>query len=236
MWSVRNESTGFFFSHTTMDGSQPTQGLPKRPSETTSYFEDWRAWAWKVGQYASAYAKAGPTGCEQYVRMAIRNMHFTDEQKESLVESYNTAYRRCRKPPDAPERVAECVRWFEKRWGDVRTTERIGRSPAYPKLLLFAYGLGRDGRPFTFAKNRIASVSGIHEFTVLKFIEIAVDKGWLIVVRDGMSGLNGMPTWYRIQNPIQIYSLLALDRKSYMKEERGATFEDMLRARLPSVF
>lgn len=225
----------FLYPHTIMDGSQPRTGLPKRPDETTSYFEDWREWAWKVGQYASAYAN-GPNGCEQYVRFWVGKMHYTDEQKASLVESYHTAYKRCRKPPDAPERVAECVHWYEGIWGQVRTVEKIGRSPVYPKLLLFAYGLGRDGRPFAFAQHRISQVTGIPAFTIWNFINLAIKEGWFIVVRDGLSGENGIPSWYRLQNPKAIYDMLALDRNSYRPADNHATFDDMLSVKLPPLF
>lgn len=198
-------------------------------------FAEWRKWAWRLGM---AECHGGYGSSRLYLQSIAEICEFSDKAKASLLESFDTAQRRCRKPPDAPERVAECVRWYESVWGQVRTVEKIGRSPAYPKLLLFAYGLGRDGRPFAFAKNRIAEVTGIHEFTVLKFIRLALKEGWLMVVRDGYPGVNGIgiPTWYRIPSPTRIYSLLALDRQSYRACDHHATFEDLLRRRLPSSF
>ena len=210
-----------------MDGSRQTQGLPKRPSETTSYFEDWRSWAWKVGQYASSYAKAGPTGCEQYVRMAIRNMHFTDEQKESLVESYRTAYKRCRKPPDAPEQVDACIRWLESKSGVIRLTEKIGRSHVYPRLFLFAYCLGRDGKPFAFAANRMAMLCDTDPRTVANFLNVIERHGLLVVVSEGTSGINGRPSWYRIVFTQEWRRILGMERRD------REVFECMLLSKCP---
>ena len=197
-----------------MDGSQPRQGLPKRPDETTSYFEDWRSWAWKVGQYASAYAKDGPGGCEKYVRFWVSKMrHFTDEQKASLVESYQTAYKRCRKPPNAPEQINECIKWLESKSGIIRLTEKIGRSQSYPRLFMLAYCLGRDGKPFPFAANRIASLCNTDPRTVANFLGVIEQLGLLIVVSEGTSGVNGRPSWYRISNPQRWRDILAMERR-----------------------
>lgn len=194
-------------------------------------FAEWRKWAWRLGM---AECHGGYGSSRLYLQSIAEICEFSDKAKASLLESFDTAQRRCRKPPDAPERVAECVRWYESVWGQVRTVEKIGPSPAYPKLLLFAYGLGRDGRPFAFAQHRIAQVTGIPAFTIWNFINLAVKNGWFIVVRDGASGENGLPSWYRLQSPQHIFEMLALDRHSYRPSDNHATFDDELSKRLES--
>ena len=109
--------------------------------------------------------------------------------------------------PAGPEKAAEVVREFERRYQNVFTRTKLGRSKAYPRLLLMAYALGRDGRPFAFSEHRIAHCMGIAPSAVSNFCSLICRQGYAYVIREGISGVNGQPTWYRLVVPSVEYEL-----------------------------
>lgn len=119
------------------------------------------------------------------------------EWKAELIAAFTDAVRRGRDPA-GPEKAAEVVREYERQYGEIKTKTKLGRSKAYPRLLLMAYALGRDGRPFAFANHRIGTCVGLNGKTVRSFTHIAIRHGYFSLVRDGVPGRDGLSTWFRL--------------------------------------
>lgn len=206
---------------------------PLRPAKDAPYAE-WRDWAWHVGMFAASNRATYTNGCDKYITIMAKNSGRSDEEIASLLESGRTAYRRCRKPTNAPELAADCVRWFESRWGCVRLVDgRIGRSAVYPKLLMLAYCLGRDGKPFAFADSRIGRVAGCNANTVRRFLTRMLATGLIIEVRSGMKGSNGIAAWYRLENAKEIGMMIGVDLQSPIRADNGITFSQYIASALP---
>lgn len=119
------------------------------------------------------------------------------EQRKELMDMFQNGVRRGR-DPYLPERAAEVVRWYERRHGAISTRHKLGRSKAYPRLLMMAFAMGMDGKAFAFARHRIANALGVTTTSVRHFIEVALREGLIDVVRDGIPGTDGQPAWFRL--------------------------------------
>ncbi len=206
---------------------------PLRPAKDAP-FAEWRDWAWHVGMFAASNRATYTNGCDKYITIMAKSSGRSDEEIASLLESGRTAYRRCRKPTNAPELAADCVRWFESRWGCVRLVDgRIGRSAVYPKLLMLAYCLGRDGKPFAFADSRIGRVAGCNANTVRLFMGRMLQMGLIIEVRGGVKGTKGVAAWYRLENAEEIGKMIGVDLPSPIRADNGLTFRQYIATALP---
>ena len=206
---------------------------PQRPDRDAP-FSAWRDWAWHVGMFVAADRARRPNGCDTYITMMAKNSARSDEEIASLVESGRTAYRRCRKPTNAPEVAACCIRWFESRWGCVRLVDgRIGKSAVYPKLLMLTYRLGRDGKPFAFADSRIGRAAGCNANTVRLFLGRMMQMGLIIEVRGGVKGTHGYAAWYRLEDAEEIGKMLGIDMPSPLRADNGMTFRQYISTTLP---
>ena len=168
-----------------------TEMPPLEPPPKGATQSSLRKWAWRAGcraafsdGYDIGYFLAHVEGMEDNIRDELRSM-------------FETALRRGR-DPSGPEKAATVVKEYESLYGQVKTQTKLGRSKAYPRLLLMAYALGRDGRPFAFAEHRIAQSLGVDAVTVLAFRRIVCRLGYLSIIREGVSGFNGQSAWYRL--------------------------------------
>ena len=116
--------------------------------------------------------------------------------KAELLESFDAGLRKGR-DPDLPEKAAKVITQLEQD-GPIQTQTKLGRSRHYPRLLMMAYIIGHDGKPFTFAKHRIAEALRVPSVSVQNFIPLA--HKWLLLdtVAPGVPGLDGSPAWYRL--------------------------------------
>lgn len=208
--------------------------LPWMPGKTAP-FREWREWAWRFGM-AAASGRIGKENGLRFLKNAVEYGQRSLEEKASLEDSFKTAANRCRKPLHAPELASDCVKWYMSRWGVVRSAIRIGRSESYPKLLLFAYCLGRDGLPFAFAEHRMSAVTNVNVLTIRNFLKNSVDLGLITIVRDGAPGLHGSPTWYRLTDVKQVFDALWLYRQSPFSYDHGMTFDDFMKSKCPYMY
>ncbi len=214
------------------DDSIISKDVPQTPAIGASFY-DWKTWVWRLGMVVATSPECRRSTSD-LIHDKLVSAQFSEDEISALWSSYHTACQRCRKPPSAPERVAACIRWFEAEWGIVRTEERIGRSNSYPRLMLFAYCMGRDMEPFTFAAKRIGDLCGADPRTVANFTGTLLKEGLLIEVARGTSGKKGRPSWYRIDDLERWRDILALDRRQLSTD--GTTFDQHLSKECPFLF
>ena len=163
-----------------------------------------RKWAWRMG-CRSVFGDDAAID-----RLLSRIRELPNESQIEIKETFNEAMRRGRDPL-GPEKAAEAVLAFESMYGHVRTRNKLGRSKSYPRLLLMAYALGRDGKAFAFATHRISKCLKVDVKTVLTFKNIMCRENYFRIIRDGTIGNNGQPAWYKL-NVDMVREELGLDR------------------------
>ena len=169
-----------------MTAMPPLEPPPKGATQSSL-----RKWAWRAGCRA-AFSDGDDIG---YFLAHVEGME--DNIRDELRSMFETALRRGRDPL-GPEKAATVVKTYEALYGQVKTQTKLGRSKAYPRLLLMAYALGRDGRPFAFADHRIGKVIDVNPCTVMNFTNISKTRGYLCPIREGIPGYNGQSAWFRL--------------------------------------
>ena len=113
-----------------------------------------------------------------------------------LLESFDAGLRKGR-DPDLLRKAAKVLTQLEQD-GPIQTQTKLGRSRHYPRLLMMAYIIGHDGKPFMFAKNKVAEALGVRSVSVQNFIQLAHKWGLFDTVSPGVPGFDGSPAWYHL--------------------------------------
>ena len=149
-----------------------------------------KAWAFKLGRYARYGDISARTKFESVTSgLPLQN-------KAELSESFAAGLRKGR-DPDLLKKAAKVLARLEQD-GPIETQTKLGRSRHYPRLLMMAYIIGHDGKPFMFAKHKIAEALGVPSVSVQNFILLAHRWGLFDTVRPGVPRLHGSPAWYHL--------------------------------------
>ena len=106
----------------------------------------------------------------------------TDTERARLESDFRATLKARRSPPDAVERTAQAVAWYEKRTGAAFMrfdAPQWVTTDTQRRLYLFALLLGFGGRTFGIAKNRTGVAFGCDGCIVREFIRKAKRYGFL---------------------------------------------------------